>query len=51
MSMANLNMREKTLICSPVTEAWANQDLCTEDGEPYNEFFTPGNRIVDWHPG
>ena len=29
---------------------WANQDLCTEDGEPYNEFDTPGDWIVDQHP-
>ena len=33
MSMAKLSMREKSLIRSPVTEAWANQDLCTNDGE------------------
>ena len=51
MSMAKFTMREKTLIHSPVTEAWINQDLCTEDGELYNEFSTPGDRIVDQHPG
>ena len=50
MSMANLFLREKTLIRSPVTEAWANQDLCTDDRIPYNEFATPGDRIVNWHP-
>ena len=43
MSMANLSPREKTLICSPITKAWANQDLCTDDGIPYNEFATPGD--------
>ena len=48
--MANLSPREKSLICSPVTEAWANQDLCTDDGIPFNEFATPGDRIVDCHP-
>ena len=50
MSMANLSLREKTLICSPVTEAWANQDLCTDDGIPFNEFATPGDQIIDRHP-
>ena len=50
MSMVNLTQREKSLIRSPVTEAWANQDLCTDDGEPYNEFSTPGDQIADWHP-
>ena len=48
--MANLSLREKTLIRSPVTEAWANQDLCTDDGIPFNEFATPGDRIIDCHP-
>ena len=48
--MANLSLREKSLICSPVTKAWANQDLCTDDGIPYNKFATPGDRIVDQHP-
>ena len=43
-------MREKTLICSPVTKAWANQDLYTDDRIPYNEFATPGDQIIDWHP-
>ena len=50
MSMANLTLRKKILSCSPITETWANQDLCTDDGEPYNEFSTPGDQIVDWHP-
>ena len=50
MSMANLSLREKTLICSPVTKAWANQDLCTNDGFPFNKFATPGDRIIDHHP-
>ena len=50
MSMANLSPREKTHIRSPVTEAWANQDLCTDDGIPFNEFATPGDRIIDRHP-
>ena len=48
--MVNLSLREKTLIHSPVTEAWANQDLCTDDGIPFNEFATPGDRIIDRHP-
>ena len=39
-----------TLIRSPVTETWANQDLCTNDGIPFNEFATPGDRIIDRHP-
>ena len=47
MSMMNLTQREKTLICFSVTEAWANQDLCSDDGEPYNEFSTSGDWIVD----
>ena len=51
MSMVNLSLREKTLICSSVTEAWANQDLCTDDGISFNEFATPGDRIIDQHPG
>ena len=50
MSRANLSLKEKSLIRSPVTEAWANQDLCTDDGIPYNDFATPRNWIVDWHP-
>ena len=50
MSMANLSPREKTLIRSPVTKAWANQDLCTDDGIPFNKFATPGDRIIDRHP-
>ena len=50
MSMANLSLREKTLIHSPVTEAWANQDLCTDDGISYNEFATPGDQIINQHP-
>ena len=48
--MVNLSLREKTLIRSPVTEAWANQDLCTDDGIPYNEFATPGDRVIDHYP-
>ena len=47
ISMANLTLRKKTLIHSPVTEAWTNQDLCTNDREPYNEFSNSGDRIVD----
>ena len=50
MSMANLSLREKTLICSPVTETWANQDLCTDNGIPFNEFATPGDQIIDQNP-
>ena len=50
MSMVNLSPREKTLIRSPVTKAWANQDLCTDDGIPFNEFATPGDQIIDHHP-
>ena len=50
MSMANLSPRKKTLIRSPITEAWANQDLCTDDGIPFNKFATPGDWIIDRHP-
>ena len=50
MSMVNLFLRERTLIHSPVTKVWANQDLCTDDGFLFNEFATSGDRIVDQHP-
>ena len=50
ISMANLSPREKILIHSPITEAWANQDLCTDDGIPFNEFAIPRDRIIDCHP-
>ena len=51
MSMAKFTMREKTLICSSVIKVWANQNLCTENGELHNEFSTPGDQIIDQHPG
>ena len=38
------------MLKSHIITAWANQDLCTDDGIPYNEFATPGDRIIDRHP-
>ena len=49
MLMVNLTQK-KTLIHCPITEAWANQDLCTNERIPYNEFDTPGDQIIDQHP-
>jgi len=50
LSMSLLSKREQTTIRSPITEAWANSDLCTGDLRPYNEFNIPGSHIVDACP-
>ena len=50
MLMANLSLREKSLIHSPITKVWANQDLCTNDKIPFNDFATPGDWIIERHP-
>ena len=50
LSMSELSEREKGKLRSPITEAWANSDLCTGDLHPSNEFNIPGSRIVDACP-
>ena len=32
---------------SPITEAWANQNLCTTNVTPFNEYNCPGLRMCD----
>src|SRR4029077_436373 len=51
MSMARLSYQEQTKIRSPISEAWANADLCSQDLLPYNEFNIPGYRFQDRFPG
>src|SRR6202023_3589813 len=50
MSMSELSIGERAKVRSPITEAWANSDLCTVDLYPHNEFNIPGSRIVDVCP-
>jgi hypothetical protein len=45
--MDKLSEHEQTKICSPIMEAWANFDLCTQDLYPHNDFNVPGSRITD----
>lgn len=47
MSMARLTKCEQGNIHSPISEAWANQDLCTEVILPYNNFNVPGKCFQD----
>jgi hypothetical protein len=49
--MAKLTQREQSHVRSPVSEAWANEGLCTRDLLPHNEFNEPGRRIQDAHAG
>src|SRR4029077_14672551 len=49
-SMARLSYTEQTKVRSPISEAWANLDLCSRDLLPYNKFNAPGERFQDRFP-
>jgi hypothetical protein len=46
-SMSNQKRHVLANTRSPITELWANQDLCTEFLDPYNVHNTPGEHLKD----
>jgi hypothetical protein len=49
--MVNLTFRQQSLVRTPITEQWANADLCTGDLNPLDDYDKPGKRFMDLYSG